>query len=57
MELGILIWILKDAVYHFLSQVCGALLRGCLQYLAVLNLSRTVFSHRYEVIPAIIIIF
>ncbi|KAF4013686.1 hypothetical protein G4228_004910 [Cervus hanglu yarkandensis] len=26
--------------------VCGALLRGCLQYLAVLNLSRTVFSHR-----------
>lgn len=28
-------------------QVCGALLRGCLQYLAVLNLSRAVFSHRY----------
>lgn len=27
-------------------QVCAALLRGCLQYLAVLNLSRTVFSHR-----------
>uniref|UniRef100_A0A8C5JXK9 Capping protein regulator and myosin 1 linker 1 n=1 Tax=Jaculus jaculus TaxID=51337 RepID=A0A8C5JXK9_JACJA len=27
-------------------QVCGALLRGCLQCLAVLNLSRTVFSHR-----------
>ncbi|XP_030673257.1 F-actin-uncapping protein LRRC16A isoform X6 [Nomascus leucogenys] len=29
-----------------LDMVCGALLRGCLQYLAVLNLSRTVFSHR-----------
>ncbi|XP_012494126.1 PREDICTED: leucine-rich repeat-containing protein 16A isoform X2 [Propithecus coquereli] len=29
-----------------LEMVCGALLRGCLQYLAVLNLSRTVFSHR-----------
>ncbi|PNJ15761.1 CARMIL1 isoform 3 [Pongo abelii] len=29
-----------------LDTVCGALLRGCLQYLAVLNLSRTVFSHR-----------
>ncbi|KAG3288596.1 capping protein regulator and myosin 1 linker 1, transcript variant X3 [Ictidomys tridecemlineatus] len=28
------------------DMVCGALLRGCLQYLAVLNLSRTVFSHR-----------
>ncbi|XP_032948706.1 F-actin-uncapping protein LRRC16A isoform X13 [Rhinolophus ferrumequinum] len=29
-----------------LDMVCGALLRGCLQHLAVLNLSRTVFSHR-----------
>ncbi|XP_036907294.1 F-actin-uncapping protein LRRC16A isoform X2 [Sturnira hondurensis] len=29
-----------------LDMVCSALLRGCLQYLAVLNLSRTVFSHR-----------
>ncbi|XP_049620900.1 F-actin-uncapping protein LRRC16A isoform X2 [Suncus etruscus] len=29
-----------------LDMVCGALLRGCLQYLAVLNVSRTVFSHR-----------
>nr|XP_012596752.1 F-actin-uncapping protein LRRC16A isoform X4 [Microcebus murinus] len=29
-----------------LDMVCGALLRGCLQYLAVLNLSRTVVSHR-----------
>ncbi|XP_073080289.1 F-actin-uncapping protein LRRC16A isoform X1 [Manis javanica] len=29
-----------------LDMVCGALLRGCLQCLAVLNLSRTVFSHR-----------
>ncbi|XP_004593141.1 F-actin-uncapping protein LRRC16A isoform X4 [Ochotona princeps] len=29
-----------------LDMVCGALLRGCLQYLAVLNLSRVVFSHR-----------
>ncbi|KAM5300468.1 F-actin-uncapping protein LRRC16A isoform 2-T2 [Ctenodactylus gundi] len=29
-----------------LDTVCGALLRGCLQFLAVLNLSRTVFSHR-----------
>ncbi|XP_045407876.1 F-actin-uncapping protein LRRC16A isoform X3 [Lemur catta] len=29
-----------------LDMVCGALLRGCLQYLAVLNLSKTVFSHR-----------
>ncbi|EMP35197.1 Leucine-rich repeat-containing protein 16A, partial [Chelonia mydas] len=30
-----------------LDMVCGALLRGCLQHLAVLSLSRTVFSHRY----------
>ncbi|XP_049740923.1 F-actin-uncapping protein LRRC16A isoform X2 [Elephas maximus indicus] len=29
-----------------LDMVCGALLRGCLQHLAVLNLSRTVFSYR-----------
>nr|KAF6396297.1 capping protein regulator and myosin 1 linker 1 [Rousettus aegyptiacus] len=29
-----------------LDVVCGALLRGCLQHLAVLNLSRTVFSYR-----------
>ncbi|XP_043831683.1 F-actin-uncapping protein LRRC16A isoform X3 [Dromiciops gliroides] len=29
-----------------LDVVCGALLRGCLQHLAVLSLSRTVFSHR-----------
>ncbi|XP_045353138.1 F-actin-uncapping protein LRRC16A isoform X3 [Leopardus geoffroyi] len=29
-----------------LDMVCTALLRGCLQYLAVLNLSRAVFSHR-----------
>ncbi|XP_040611641.1 F-actin-uncapping protein LRRC16A isoform X2 [Mesocricetus auratus] len=29
-----------------LDMVCGALLRGCLQCLAVLNLSRSVFSHR-----------
>ncbi|XP_055276122.1 F-actin-uncapping protein LRRC16A-like [Moschus berezovskii] len=29
-----------------LDTVCGALLNGCLQYLAVLNLSRTVFSHQ-----------
>ncbi|KAM6185468.1 F-actin-uncapping protein LRRC16A [Rhynchocyon petersi] len=29
-----------------LDMVCGALLRGCLQHLAVLNLSRAVFSHR-----------
>ncbi|XP_036198759.1 F-actin-uncapping protein LRRC16A isoform X3 [Myotis myotis] len=29
-----------------LDMVCAALLRGCLQHLAVLNLSRTVFSHR-----------
>ncbi|XP_014644193.1 PREDICTED: leucine-rich repeat-containing protein 16A isoform X2 [Ceratotherium simum simum] len=29
-----------------LDMVCGALLRGCLQYLTVLNLSRTVFSYR-----------
>ncbi|KAM9233562.1 F-actin-uncapping protein LRRC16A isoform 3-T3 [Dugong dugon] len=29
-----------------LDMVCGALLHGCLQHLAVLNLSRTVFSHR-----------
>ncbi|XP_075389345.1 F-actin-uncapping protein LRRC16A [Tenrec ecaudatus] len=29
-----------------LDMVCGALLRGCLQHLAVLNLSRSVFSHR-----------
>ncbi|XP_026516381.1 F-actin-uncapping protein LRRC16A isoform X2 [Terrapene carolina triunguis] len=29
-----------------LDMVCGALLRGCLQHLAVLSLSRTVFSHR-----------
>ncbi|XP_031214762.1 F-actin-uncapping protein LRRC16A isoform X8 [Mastomys coucha] len=29
-----------------LEMVCSALLRGCLQCLAVLNLSRAVFSHR-----------
>uniref|UniRef100_A0A4X2LTD3 Capping protein regulator and myosin 1 linker 1 n=1 Tax=Vombatus ursinus TaxID=29139 RepID=A0A4X2LTD3_VOMUR len=29
-----------------LDMVCAALLRGCLQHLAVLSLSRTVFSHR-----------
>ncbi|XP_041104000.1 F-actin-uncapping protein LRRC16A-like isoform X2 [Polyodon spathula] len=29
-----------------LDMVCGALLRGCLQHLAVLNFSKTVFSHR-----------
>ncbi|XP_030892324.1 F-actin-uncapping protein LRRC16A [Leptonychotes weddellii] len=29
-----------------LDMVCAALLRGCLQYLSVLNLSRAVFSHR-----------
>eukprot|EP00075_Anas_platyrhynchos_P016760 XP_027306013.1 F-actin-uncapping protein LRRC16A [Anas platyrhynchos] len=29
-----------------LDMVCGALLRGCLQHLAVLSLSRTLFSHR-----------
>ncbi|XP_051465092.1 F-actin-uncapping protein LRRC16A isoform X2 [Apus apus] len=29
-----------------LDMVSGALLRGCLQHLAVLNLSRTLFSHR-----------
>ncbi|XP_037008924.2 F-actin-uncapping protein LRRC16A isoform X2 [Artibeus jamaicensis] len=29
-----------------LDMVCSALLRGCLQYLSVLNLSRAVFSHR-----------
>ncbi|XP_076429176.1 F-actin-uncapping protein LRRC16A isoform X19 [Peromyscus maniculatus bairdii] len=29
-----------------LDMVCSALLRGCLQCLAVLNLSRSVFSHR-----------
>ncbi|XP_058141317.1 F-actin-uncapping protein LRRC16A isoform X2 [Dasypus novemcinctus] len=29
-----------------LDMVCGALLRGCLQHLAVLSLNRTVFSHR-----------
>lgn len=29
-----------------LEMVCSALLRGCLQCLAVLNLSRSVFSHR-----------
>ncbi|XP_025030939.1 F-actin-uncapping protein LRRC16A isoform X2 [Python bivittatus] len=29
-----------------LDTVCGALLHGCLQHLAILNLSRTVFSHR-----------
>uniref|UniRef100_A0A673TZ90 Capping protein regulator and myosin 1 linker 1 n=1 Tax=Suricata suricatta TaxID=37032 RepID=A0A673TZ90_SURSU len=29
-----------------LDMVCAALLRGCLQHLAVLNLSRAVFSHR-----------
>ncbi|XP_037698611.1 F-actin-uncapping protein LRRC16A isoform X2 [Choloepus didactylus] len=29
-----------------LDMVCGALLRGCLQHLAVLNLNRAVFSHR-----------
>ncbi|XP_036129391.1 F-actin-uncapping protein LRRC16A [Molossus molossus] len=29
-----------------LDMVCGALLRGCLQCLAVLRLSRAVFSHR-----------
>nr|XP_054361635.1 F-actin-uncapping protein LRRC16A [Mirounga angustirostris] len=29
-----------------LDMVCAALLRGCLQYLAVLSLSRAVFSHR-----------
>ncbi|XP_063155064.1 F-actin-uncapping protein LRRC16A isoform X2 [Candoia aspera] len=29
-----------------LDMVFGALLRGCLQHLAILNLSRTVFSHR-----------
>ncbi|XP_069469745.1 F-actin-uncapping protein LRRC16A [Ambystoma mexicanum] len=29
-----------------LDMVCTALNRGCLQHLAVLNLSRTVFSHR-----------
>ncbi|XP_038627078.1 F-actin-uncapping protein LRRC16A isoform X1 [Tachyglossus aculeatus] len=29
-----------------LDTVCSALLRGCLQHLAILNLSRTVFSHR-----------
>ncbi|XP_039713023.1 F-actin-uncapping protein LRRC16A isoform X4 [Pteropus medius] len=29
-----------------LDVVCGALLRGCLQHLAVLNLSRTIFSYR-----------
>ncbi|EAW55482.1 hCG2041273, isoform CRA_b, partial [Homo sapiens] len=40
-----------------LDMVCGALLRGCLQYLAVLNLSRTVFSHRYRFISALIVIW
>ncbi|RXN00673.1 Leucine-rich repeat-containing protein 16A [Acipenser ruthenus] len=29
-----------------LDMVCGALTRGCLQHLAVLNFSKTVFSHR-----------
>ncbi|XP_053252669.1 F-actin-uncapping protein LRRC16A isoform X1 [Podarcis raffonei] len=29
-----------------LDMMCGALLHGCLQHLAILNLSRTVFSHR-----------
>ncbi|XP_042664745.1 F-actin-uncapping protein LRRC16A isoform X2 [Centrocercus urophasianus] len=29
-----------------LDMVCAALLRGCLQHLAVLSLSRTLFSHR-----------
>ncbi|XP_058878692.1 F-actin-uncapping protein LRRC16A-like isoform X1 [Acipenser ruthenus] len=29
-----------------LDMMCGALTRGCLQHLAVLNFSKTVFSHR-----------
>ncbi|XP_060100110.1 F-actin-uncapping protein LRRC16A isoform X2 [Heteronotia binoei] len=29
-----------------LDMMCGALLHGCLQHLAILSLSRTVFSHR-----------
>ncbi|XP_042317378.1 F-actin-uncapping protein LRRC16A isoform X2 [Sceloporus undulatus] len=29
-----------------LDMMCGALLHGCLQHLATLNVSRTVFSHR-----------
>ncbi|XP_041101075.1 F-actin-uncapping protein LRRC16A-like isoform X2 [Polyodon spathula] len=29
-----------------LDMLCGALVRGCLQHLAVLNFSKTVFSHR-----------
>nr|XP_020637245.1 F-actin-uncapping protein LRRC16A isoform X1 [Pogona vitticeps] len=29
-----------------LDMMCGALLHGCLQHLAILNVSRTVFSHR-----------
>lgn len=37
----------SDDVHPFLLQVCSALLRGCLQCLAVLNVSRSVFSHRY----------
>ncbi|XP_069074904.1 F-actin-uncapping protein LRRC16A [Pleurodeles waltl] len=42
-----------------LDMVCTALLRGCLQHLAVLNLSRTVFSHRKgkEVPPAFKLFF
>ncbi|XP_044282173.1 F-actin-uncapping protein LRRC16A isoform X2 [Varanus komodoensis] len=37
-----------------LDMMCGALLHGCLQHLATLNLSRTVFSHRKgkEVLPS-----
>ncbi|KAB1261976.1 F-actin-uncapping protein LRRC16A [Camelus dromedarius] len=43
---GHVLEIFENKSASFLSQVCRALLRGCLQYLAVLNLSRTVFSHR-----------
>uniref|UniRef100_A0A8B9VM92 Capping protein regulator and myosin 1 linker 1 n=1 Tax=Anas zonorhyncha TaxID=75864 RepID=A0A8B9VM92_9AVES len=37
---------LEKCIFLILNQVCGALLRGCLQHLAVLSLSRTLFSHR-----------
>lgn len=42
-----------------LDMVCTALLRGCLEHLAILNLSRTLFSHRKgkEVPPAFKLFF
>lgn len=39
----------KDLLLYFCFQVCASLLRGSLKHLSVLNMSKTVFSHRSDV--------